>query len=181
MPLLRTWSPYDALLGHVAPLALASAAPGSSLVVDLDPSGSAYFGGASLAGLVADGPHRTDLSPSRRGVAVLRNGGIAESDAADVLAALVAGWPHVVLRMPPLPRPEMPGVVRVVPLGPGFDGRGASQAVYQRGPWPFDRSLPGVVLPRPRASTIRSLLEGRRPPTCRWLRAWRAVWGLPWP
>ena len=181
MALLRTWSPHDAVLGTVAPLALASAAPGAALVVDLDPDGHDYPGEGSLADLVAEGPRRTDLVPHRRGVAILRNGGVDADDAAPVLAALVAGWPHVVLRLPPGPRPLGEGVVPVMPLGPGSFGRCPMPAVYQRGPWPVDRSVEGLVLPRPRASTVRSLLEGRRPPPSRWLRAWRRVWSTPWP
>lgn len=181
MAALRTWSPHDAMLGTVAPLALALAAPGPALVIDLDPSARVLAGAMTLAGLVADGPRRTDLSPGRRrGVAVVGNGGVDERDAAEVVSALVAGWPHVVLRSPPSRRPGGEGVVPVIPLGPGPVPE-VSPAVYQRGPWPVDRSLRGVVLPRPRAVTIRSLLEGRRPRPSRWLRAWRPVWSSPWP
>lgn len=182
MAALRTWAPHDAMLGAVAPLALGVAAPGPVLVVDLDPEGRRYRGDGSLARLVVDGPRREDLAPAhRRGVAVLPNGGIDEADAAEVIDALVAGWPHVVLRAAPCRRPTGRGVVvPVVPLGPDTP-QSAMPAVYQRGPWPVDRLLEGVVLPRPRAATIRSLLEGRRPMPCRWLRAWSAVWSYPWP
>ncbi len=181
MTVLRTWSPHDAMLGAVAPLALATAAPGTALVVDLDPTSSEYRGVGSLAELVADGPRLADLRPVRRGVAVLRNGGIDAGDAREVLAALVAGWPHVVMRLPPTPHPDVECLVPVFPLGPDEADPPGSPAVYQRGPWPFDRSLEGIVLPRPRAATIRSLLEGRRPAPCRWLRTWSRVWSLRWP
>ena len=69
MPALSIWSPEDGVLGAVAPLGLAAAA-GTALVVDLDPGGPRYPGPATLADLVADGPRRGDLSPSRRGVSI---------------------------------------------------------------------------------------------------------------
>lgn len=177
MAVLRTWSPDDRLLSAVAPLGLAIAA-GTALVVDLDPEGAVHPGGATLAELVNDGPRAADLRPSRRGVAVLGNGGIREEDAAGVIEALVAGWPHVILRSPGGERPQSPGVVPVFPLTPLTVDRG--RAVYQRGPWPAPRQLDGIVLPRPRASTIRALLEGSRPAPSRWLRAWKQVWGGVW-
>lgn len=182
MAALCTWSPHDTMLGMAAPLALGVAAGGPALVIDLDPVGVRSSGDGSLARLVAEGPRREDLVPAqRRGVAILRNGGIEEDDAAEVIDALVAGWPNVVLRAAPCRRPTGRGVVvPVLPLGPGTL-RDDTPAVYQRGPWPVDRSLEGVVLPRPRAATIRSLLEGRRPTPCRWLRTWRRVWSYPWP
>ena len=86
-------------------LALAAAA-GTALVVDLDPQGPAYPGNADLAELVAEGPTRRDLEPERSGVAVLRNGGVPEEEAAEVLNALAARWPAVVFRLPPRRRPD---------------------------------------------------------------------------
>ncbi len=181
MSVLATWSPWDGVLGAVAPLALATAA-GTALVVDLDPDGPDYPGEASLATLAADGPRHTDLEPSRTGVAVLRNGGIAADDVEDLLAALAVGWPHLILRLPPgADRPDRPGLVPVRPLAPGALFADDQPAVYQRGPWPADRPVAGVVLPRPRPGTIRSLLEGRRPGPSRWLRKWGSVLEFPWP
>ena len=180
MTVLRTWAPDDGVLGAVAPLALAVAA-GSALVVDLDPDGPSYPGEGSLAQLVADGPSRADLLAPRHGVAVLRNGGVGADEAAAVVDALVDGWPRVVLRMAPTAQPSGPGVVPVVPLVPGRLLAVAGPAVCQRGPWPVEAPPGSVVLPRPRASTIRALLEGRRPGWSRWLRAWRPVWGVSWP
>ena len=82
MPALAMWTPEDGLLGALAPLGAALAAP-PALVIDLDPSGPAYPGERSLADLVADEPTLEDLTP-RSGVAVVRNGGIAPSEAAGV-------------------------------------------------------------------------------------------------
>jgi hypothetical protein len=179
MPVLGTWCPDDAVLGAVAPLALAASA-GTALVVDLDPDSREYREAGTLADLVRHGPTGTDLRPRRSGVAVLANGRIDADDAAEVVEALVAGWPRVVLRHPPAARPSRPGLVPVYPLVPGrpFD---PAPAVYQAGPWAVSLPPPAVVLPRARPATVRALLEGRRPGPSRWLRAWRRVWGLAWP
>ena len=75
--MLRVWTVHDGLLSSVAPLGLA-AAVNTALVVDLDPDGPNYPGTASLADLVIKGPRLVDLEPQRSGLAVLRNGGIAE-------------------------------------------------------------------------------------------------------
>ena len=89
MPALALWTPEDGLLGALAPLGLALAA-GTALVVDLDPLGPHYPGTTSLADLVAEGPRQADLKPAHRGVAVLRNGGVAPAAAAEVVAAPTA-------------------------------------------------------------------------------------------
>lgn len=182
MPALSTWTPEDALLGAVAPLALAAAA-GTALVVDLDPSGPHYGGDASLADMSRMSPRRSDLEPQRRGVAVLRNGGIDPADCEELVAALIAGWPAVVLRLPSsgAGRWRSVGVVPVRLLLPGDWFREADQpAVYQRSAWSAAVPGPGPVLPRPRRATVGALLAGRRPVADRWLRAWRAVWELRW-
>jgi hypothetical protein len=180
MPALSTWTPEDGVLGAVAPLALAAAA-GTALVVDLDPAGPLYPGDGSLADLVAEGPTRRHLEPVRRGVAVLRNGGIESEAAAEVLHALVAGWPAVVFRLPAHDRPAGPGVVPVRPLVPGGVIRTVEHpSVYQSAGWRVPQPGPGLVLPRPPAAVVRSLLEGVRPRPNRWIRAWRAVWEMPW-
>lgn len=180
MSVLHTWAPGDGVLGAVAPLALAVAA-GQALVIDLDPEGPPYPGSGSLAQLVADGPRAADLAPMRRSVAVLRNGGIGAAEASEVVEALVDGWPRVVLRLPPHDRPRQAGVVPVMALVPGGMVPVEGPAVCQRGPWRVEASAGSVVLPRPRASTIRALLEGRRPGWSRWLQAWRPVWSMKWP
>lgn len=180
MTVLGIWCPDDAVLGAVAPLALAASA-GTALVVDVDPEGTDYRRAGTLAALVRDGPTRRQLHPTRRGVAVLANGGITAGEAAEVIDALVAGWPRVVLRHPPGPRPDGPRVVPVHPLVPGRPVDPSTPAVYQRGPWAVDLPPPAVVLPRAGPGAVRCLLEGRRPGPSRWLRHWRRVWELPWP
>ena len=180
MPVLTTWTPSGGVLGAVAPLALAAAA-GTALVVDLDPAGPSYPGRASLTSLVADGPRRGDLIPPRSGVAVLRNGGVDEAASRAIVDALCEGWPAVVLRRTGALRPDGARVAPIRPLLPGpFFAAGPGPAVHQRCGWAVRAPGPGPVLPRPSAGTLRSLLEGRRPPASRWIRAWHEVWEHPW-
>jgi hypothetical protein len=176
MPALAIWSPEDAVLGAVAPLGLAAAA-GTALVVDLDPHGPRYPGSGSLAALVADGPRRSDLSPDRRGVAVLANGGIDREDARAVIDALVDGWPAVVIRLPG-DYAGGAGAVPVVPLVPGdLLSVYGSDAVFQQAGWRVPSPDAAIVLPRPRRSTISMLLTGMSPPPAdRWVGAWRELW-----
>jgi hypothetical protein len=166
------------MLGAVAPLALACAA-GTALVVDLDPHGPRYPG-RTLADVVDDGPTHRELHPQRHGVAILANGGIDPVDAAEVLDALIANWRDVVLRLPSV-RTGAPAVdtVPVLALSP-FAERPPGPAVYQRSLWRMDAPGPGVVLPRPAASTIRALVQGAQPGPSRWIRAWARVWEMPW-
>lgn len=183
MPALALWTPEDGLLGALAPLALAIAA-GTALVVDLDPLGPHYPGGSSLADLVAEGPRRADLNPGRRGVAVLRNGGVSPAAAAAVVSALVDGWERVVLRLPPRPVPAAVGIpvvpVRLLVPG-GFFPRNGAPAVYQSTRAVMRLPGPGLRLPIPSPGTVAGLLEGRLPVVGdRWIRAWRPVWEAPW-
>ncbi len=168
----------DALLGTVAPLALAAAA-GTALVVDADPDGHGIATPGGLAQLAAEGPRRDDLAPRRRGVALLGNGGIGWEEALPLIEALARGWPHVVVRLPAEVEAPFP-TVPVVPLRPG-ESAPEGPAVYQRVPWPVPRHLEGVVLRRPPVRVVRRLLEGRAPGRSRWVVAWRPVWGMPWP
>lgn len=180
MPALAIWSPEDEVLGAVAPLALGAAA-GTAVVVDLDPDGPPYPGDISLASLVAEGPTKADLSPLRRGVAVVPNGGIDPQDAEAVLHALVDGWPAVVFRLPPSHIADG-SAVPVLPLVPGpLLRRFPGPAVYQRSAWRVQAPSNAVVLPRPGSGTIGRLLAGHAPhPGDRWIRAWRRVWGTAW-
>ena len=180
MPALAIWSPEDEVLGAVAPLALGVAA-GTALVVDLDVNGPAYPGDLTLASLVADGPTKIDLSPQRRGIAVVRNGGVNPEDAEQVLRALVEGWPAVVFRLP-ADHAGGDGAIPVLPLIPGtMLRRSTAPAIYQRAGWRVRVPEGAVVLPRPRSGTLTALLSGRVPhPGDRWIRAWRQVWEQSW-
>lgn len=186
MPTRCIWSPEDGVLGLVAPLAAASVHE-TALVVDLDPAGLRYPGPRSLARLVDEGPQRSDLMPQQCGVAVLPNGGIDAAAAMEVLQAIIEGWPAVVVRLPPRPVPvsgssvvDWP-VVPVLPLLPRAVMPASQEpSVYQRSGWTTAAPGPGVVLPRPRRSTLTALMNGVRPSRDRWLRRWREIWGPPW-
>lgn len=178
MPALATWSPFDPLLGVVAPLALATSVS-TCLVVDLDPDALPLPSGATLADLVARGPTRAEIAPSRRGVAVLANGGIAEDECRDVLEAFVSGWPQVVFRTCESGTSLAPRIPVVPLLPPGLIGD-FGRAVYQRVAWSGQAPEAGVTVPRPSAGSVRSLLAMRRPVLGPWLRAWRTVWRAPW-
>ena len=182
MPALATWTPEDGVLGALAPLGLAASQP-TALVVDLDPDGPPYPGSSSLAALVESSPRRADLVPSRRGLAVLRNGGITFGDAREVVEALIAGWPAVAIRLPPAPEPpSTPApVVPVRPLlpGPMFEADGRP-AVYQRAGWRVSRPGPGPLLPKPTPLSWGALLRGQMPVRDRWIRTWDRVWRMPW-
>ena len=178
MPALAVRCEADGILGAIAPLALA-ASVGTALVVDVDSAGPHYPSSGSLARLVADGPRRHDLAPSRAGVCLLRNGGVDFPAAGEVVEALIHGWPHVVLRCrdPVTICPSVP----VVPLLPGgLLTTTHHRAVYQQMGWREKAPGPGPVLPTPARSTVRALCEGQLPLGSRWIRSWRAVWGLPW-
>lgn len=184
MTALSTWAPEDGLLGAVAPLALAATRT-TALVVDLDPRGPHYPGSGSLARLVEDGPRRADLEPARRGVAVLRNGGVTAKVAAPVVEALVGGWPAVVLRLPARHR-ELGAAFRVpcVPfrllVPPGLFPPPTGPSVWQSVGWAMAAPGPGPVLPRPGAAAVRALMSGVKPPAGRWLRGVAKLWGVRW-
>ncbi len=183
MAVLATWAPEDAVLGAVAPRALAAAA-GTCLVVDLDPLKPAPADRPSLADLVSDGPRAADLAPRRRGVAILAGGGVTWEDAADLVAVFGRTWPAVVVACPFGPtRPAMSGVVPVL-----LDTRHrrspllAGAAVLQTVGRSLRRTAPEVVrLPPVARSSIDRLLDGRMEGPSRWMRAWKTVWRLRWP
>ena len=178
MPALSIQCEADGVLGTIAPLALALSA-GTAIVVDLEPTGPHYPSNSSLAALVSEGPRRTDLTPARRGVAVLRNGGVSPEAAGEVVEALIAGWPHVVLRS--RSRVAFCPTVPVVPLLPGgLVARAHHRAVYQQMGWREQAPGPGPVLPTPSRATVKALCEGRLPLGSRWVRAWQRVWETPW-
>jgi hypothetical protein len=178
MATLAIWCPSNGILAIIAPLALAAAA-GTALVIDLDPDGPIYPGEGSLAQLVESGPRLSDLRPFAKGTAVLRNGGIRAEDAGDVVAALVAGWPNVVFRVGV--GLENTPAVPVIPLLPGgHTQQWHRPAVYQQMGWHENAPGPGLTLPTPPRSSVRSLLEGRHPVRSRWLASWQRVWGMSW-
>lgn len=168
------------VLGAVAPLALAAAA-GTALVVDLEEGGPSYPGEGSLASLVNEGPRLTDLRPERPGVAVLRNGGVDPTRAGEVISALAAGWPNVVMRAPAGFDGRLHPVVPVIPLLPhGLTPASPRRAVYQQMGWDEKAPGPGITIPTPPRSTVAALLAGRIPMRRKWIRSWWQVWELPW-
>ncbi len=177
MAVLAVRTPEDGLLGALAPLGLGAVA-GTALVVDLDPAGPRYPGDGSLAELVADGPRRSDLTPDRAGLAVLRNGGIEPAAAAEVLAALEAGWPSVVIRLPAGSAREPDIVVR--PLVPGelFPAGDSGVTVFQD--LGFRLPASGPRLPVLSRGTAAALLAGSIPVRSRWVRAWKPAWEGAW-
>ena len=169
----------DGILGMVGPLALAAAAD-TALVVDLDPQGPAYPGSGCLADLVNQGPRRDDLQPTRKGIAVLRNGGVDAATAHDVLTALRKGWPRLVLRLPPEPT-NAGAMVPLVPLLPGGMTPACNRpAVYQQVGWRLPAPGPGITLSTPSRAVVSALLEGRLPVRSKWIRSWRPVWERSW-
>ncbi len=183
MPALATWAPEDGVLGAVAPLALAATQP-TALVIDLDPDGIGYGSPRSLRDLVETGIRAEELSPARRGLAVITNGGIHPEAAAEAVELLIRGWPAVVLRMPPaqfdVPAPLVP--VRLLLPGRLFPPSG--RGVYQRlagAPWrPRIDSAAGIVVPPAPRPAVQALLDGKTPRPSRWLRSWSRVWEAPW-
>jgi hypothetical protein len=163
----------DPVLSAVAPLILAAAHP-SALVVDVGGGRVALPGSGSLARLVADGPRLEDLRPARSGVAVLANGGVEPADVAEVLGALVKGWPVVVVRGPsPVPMPRAP----VDPLFPG--GPGGAAIRVRTGLAGVDPPGPGPVVAAPSRAAVARMLGGGLPPR-RLVRSWAAAWRHPW-
>lgn len=168
----------DEVLAALSPVALALAA-GEALVVDLDGDGPLYPGRRSLAEVVEEGPRLAEMTPQRRGVAILRNGGADPVAGVEMVVRLAQSWPAVVARVgsDPVPFPVIP----VRPLWPGFLAPAGERAsVWQMVRGGGDPPGPGPVLPPPGGATVVALLSGRQPVRSRWVRAWRRVWELPW-
>jgi hypothetical protein len=151
---------------------------GTALVVDL--CGDLNLRSErTLADIAADGPALEELSPGRRGVAILGSGPLSPIESAGIIADLAVHWPAVVVRCraegwegPTVPvRPLLPGLMQQI---------NSSPAVWQRLASGVKPSGPGPVLPRIRASTVRRMLAGRAVRGSRWLEAWGPVWGMPW-
>jgi len=176
VPVVALWSPLDAMLGVVGPLG-AAAAVDTALVIDLDPHGPHYGGPFSLADLVGRGPTLDQLEPARHGPAVLRNGGVLPADAEEIVSELVTRWPNVVLRCPQETEASVNAIALLPllpePFTPIVEGRVVYQRNHLSGPGPGT----DIVLPVPRTSTIKSLLDGVLPPRSdRWVKALRQVW-----
>lgn len=167
----------DPVLSLVSPVGLA-AAVGTALVVDLSGTGR-MSGQRTLRDLAAEGPTLAELSPGRRGVAMIAGGGIEAGDAIVLIEQLAARWPALTVRVD---GPEWP--FPVVPVVPVYPGRllAVSEPI---GVWqPIGggnvRPGPGPVLPRLRPGHLRRLLAGHIPRRSRWIEAWRPVWDMPW-
>ncbi len=164
---------HDAVLDAVAPIVLASAHD-TALVVDLGEGSIVYPGEHTLAALVNDGPRLVDLTPDRKGLAVLPNGGVGVEESAEVIWALIEGWPLVVLRG----RADQFGVhIPVVPLYPGVDQHDPAVFVSTGLIEPIDAD--SLVVPGPSRATARRVIGGGSAPR-RLVSAWEKVWSHPW-
>lgn len=168
----RLFSP-DPVLHRIAPFGLA-ASTGTALVVDLDPA-AAPLPGPTLADLAVDGLTADHLRSSRRGVAVVANGGVTEAEVQDLVADLVSGWPAVVFRVPP----GSPSSIPVLPLDPPeVRPARAMRAVWQSSV--VGSQAPGVVLPPLARSAVRQMCRGQVEPRRRWVKAWADIWEPSW-
>ncbi len=149
----------DPVLAAIAPLGLGAVA-GTALVVDADPNGPPYPGSGSLAALVEAGPRRSDLSPTQAGMAVLRNGGVGLDEAAEVLAALAAGWPRVVVRHASSEPPVGHSVAVVADLPGALARRVNGPTVIQRCARTSSSMDGDVQLPRPSTRLVRKPAGG---------------------
>jgi hypothetical protein len=166
----------EPVLSLLAALGLAQVAR-SSLVVDL--CRDLALNGRTLSDIASEGPSLSELSPGHTGVALLGSGPISATEAGPLIESLAQGWPAVVVRChpgqwdgPTVPvRALMPGLLRTFEPTPSVWQPVASNV---RPPGP------GPVLPRLRAPLARRLLAGRTAGRARWVRAWEAIWSMPW-
>jgi len=167
----------DPVLSLVGAVGLA-AAVGTGLVVDLLTESAG--GKRTLRDLAVDGPSLDELSPTRRGVALLRGGGVDLHTAIDIIGRLAERWPAVTVRVD---RGELPfPVVPAVPLYPSglLPSPSESHCVWQPVGVGSSPPGPGPVLPRLRPATLRRLLSLQMPRRSRWVDAWVPVWEMPW-
>jgi hypothetical protein len=168
----------DPVLSLVGSIGLA-ASVGTALVVDLVEVG-ADSGSRSLRDMVSDGPSLAEMNPGRRGVALIRGGGVEPAMAIDMVEQLARRWPAVVARTADGPHP-----FPTVPAFPLYPGRiltvpDASHCVWQPLGSGAEPPAPGPVLPRIPTATLRQLLSGHIPRRSKWISAWRPVWEMPW-
>lgn len=168
----------DPVLSLVGSIGLA-ASVGTALVVDLLDDGSGG-GRRTLRDIVDDGPTLAEMSPTRRGVALIRGGGVDANATDRILGELSGRWPAIVIR-----RGLGAGTYPTVPAIPLYPGRllpvgDVSHCVWQPVGTGSEAPAPGLVLPRLRPATLRRLLSGHLPRRSRWIAAWRPVWEMPW-
>jgi hypothetical protein len=98
-------------------------------------------------------------------------------DASDVIEALVARWPNVVLRCSPA-QPAPQAAVSLIPLLPApFGSPPTPRTVYQRTGFHTEIPQESLVLPRPRRSTVEALMGLRKMPRrSAWLKQLSRVW-----
>lgn len=167
----------DPVLSLVAPIGLV-ASLGTGLVIDLT-SGRDGVGGRSLRDLAEDGPSRAELSPGRRGVALLDGGGLDSDEAKIIIERLLTRWPAIAVRTGESEW-SFP-VVPVIPLYPGhLLPAPETSAVWQPVGSGGTPTGPGPVLPRLAPGALRRLLAGQLPRRSRWVEAWSQVWDMPW-
>lgn len=167
----------DPVLSLVGALGLGQVA-GTALVIDLC-GDLTLRSGRTLSDIAVEGPSLAELSPGRSGVALLSSGPIPTDECAPVVEALAVNWPAVVVRChagqwpgPTAPvRALLPGLLQSVDQSP---------AVWQQIASGVHPTGPGPVLPRLSGSLVRRMLSGRSAGRTRWVRAWAAVWGMPW-
>ncbi len=165
------------IIAAVAPLGLAHSRP-TALVIDLDPSGVRLPGSRTLRDLVSESPSAADLRPRRTGTACLPNGNIRAAEAAEVIRALIAGWPATVLRVADEVAPFDSEGVGVRAVLPGMTPPAAFLPVYQpTGLAPVPRGLTGLILPRLSGRVAGAVLGGTAIGG-RWAKAWGEVWDL---
>lgn len=174
MAVIALWSPSDYLLSVLAPLALASSRR-SCLVVDLDADGPPHPAPFTLSDLVADGPTAQQLAPAVGPPRLLPNGGVMPNDAADVVGALVAHWPNVVLRCPPS-QSAPADAVQLVPLLPSTVQVHDGPIVFQDIGLGVDPPSGATTIRRPRRATVEALANHRVPVRSRWVRDLATIW-----
>lgn len=167
----------DRVLSFAASIAMAAVAP-SCLVIDL--IGDLHLGNTrTLADILEEGPRLAELSPGRKGVALIGKGPIGLPKAEEAASVLGASWPALIVRADP---GEWNGpTVPVTPIYPGLLApTNVGSSVWQ--PFaPLGRAPgPGPVMPSLRPGLVRRLLVGQIPRRSRWMAAWEEVWGLPW-
>lgn len=167
----------DPVLSLLGPLGLAANLP-ACLIVDLI-GDLALPTSRSLADILTDGPRLEELSPGRRGIALIRGGPIGVTEAAQAVDQMATHWPAVVVR--PTSGGWAGPTVPLVPIYPGLLApREEGSAVWQPTGVHGRPPGPGPVLPRLRPGLVRRLLAGKVPVRSRWVSAWRRVWELPW-